>query len=172
MKRAAYLRDLRKLISEYGSDNIIYFDETGFEADVRRNAGWAERGRKIYGDVRGGKNPRTNLIMAQRRKSSQWLAPILFEGSCEGVTVLWWIETYLLKALTKPSVIVMDNAPFHPKGKIRKLLESNGHKLLCLPKYSPDLNPIENTFGAIKTNWMNLENFIELDTLFMSENNL
>ena len=165
MKRAEYLHRLRALIPEYGSDNIIYFDESGFEEDVRRNAGWAKRGTKIYGDVRGGKNPRTNLIMAQRRKSRQWLAPILFEGSCEGTTVLWWIREHLLENLHKPSVIVMDNAPFHPKAKIRAMLEEKGHKLLCLPKYSPDFNPIEQTFGAIKTNWKNADENTTLDTL-------
>jgi len=168
MKRAVFLRNLRKLIPEYGSDNIIYFDESGFEEDVRRDAGWAERGRKIYGDVRGGKNPRTNLIMAQRRKSKQWLAPILFEGSCEATTVLWWMKEHLLKALEKPSVIVMDNAPFHPKAKIRAMLEEQGHKLLCLPKYSPDLNPIEQTFAAMKTNWKNAQENNTIDTIVTS----
>lgn len=168
MKRAAYLKKLRSLIPEYGSDNIVYFDETGFEQDVRRDSGWAPRGVKVYGDVKGGKNPRTNLIMAQRRKSKQWLAPILFEGSCEGITVLWWIKEYLMSTLSKPSVIVMDNAPFHPKAKIKKLLESNGHKLLCLPKYSPDFNPIENTFGAIKTNWKHALPSTTIDMLVTS----
>lgn len=169
MKRAAYLRRLRELLPAYGSDNIIYMDESGFEQDVRRAAGWAARGTKIYGDVRGGKNPRTNLIMAQRRKSKQWLAPILFEGSCESITVLWWMKEYLLKTLTKPSVIVMDNAPFHPKAKIKAMLEEQGHKLLCLPKYSPDLNPIEQTFGAMKTNWKNAGTNIALDTIVTSK---
>jgi putative transposase len=168
MKRATYLRHLRELIPAYGSDNIIYFDESGFEEDVRRDAGWAERGQKIYGDVRGGKNPRTNLIMAQRRKSRQWLAPILFEGSCESTTVLWWIKNHLLASLTKPSVIVMDNAPFHPKAKIKNLLEEKGHKLLCLPKYSPDLNPIEQTFAAMKTKWKNAQQDTKLDTIVTS----
>ena len=168
MKRAEYLGLLRKRIAEYGSDNIIYFDESGFEEDVRRNAGWAPKGQKIYIDVRGGKNPRTNLIMAQRRKSRKWLAPILSEGSCEGTTVLWWIKEHLLKALTKPSVIVMDNAPFHPKAKIKKLLEEHGHQLMCLPKYSPDLNPIEQSFGAMKTNWRNARQNKKLDTIVTS----
>lgn len=168
MKRAEYLRDLRLLIPIYGSDNVIYMDESGFEEDVRRDAGWAERGMKIYADVRGGKNPRTNLIMAQRRKSKQWLAPILFEGSCEGTTVLWWIKEYLLKTLKNPSVIVMDNAPFHPKAKISALLEGHGHKLLFLPKYSPDLNPIEQTFAAMKTNWKNALKNTTLDTIVTS----
>lgn len=168
MKRVEYLRTLRHLIAVYGSDNVIYFDESGFEAEVRRDAGWAERGHKLYGEVRGGKNPRSNLIMAQRRKSRQWLAPILFEGSCEAMTVLWWVKEHLLKTLTKPSVIVMDNAPFHPRAKIRDLLEKRGHKLLCLPKYSPDLNPIEQTFAAMKTNWKNALDNMTLDKIVTS----
>lgn len=165
MKRAEYLRALRLLIPQYGSDNIIYMDESGFEADVRRDSGWAPRGQKIYGDVKGSKNPRTNLIMAQRRKSKRWLAPILFDGSCEGNTVLWWLENHLLKELDVPSVIVMDNAPFHPKNKIKALLKQHGHKLLCLPTYSPDFNPIENSFGAMKTNWKNALYQTTLDTI-------
>jgi hypothetical protein len=159
---------LRLLIPAYGSDNIIYQDESGFEADVPRTSGWAERGRKIYADVRGGKNTRTNLIMAQRRKSKQWLAPIQFEGACEGTTVLHWLKNYLLPELHKPSVIVMDNAPFHPRAKIKALLEEHGHKLLWLPKYSPDFNPIEQTFAAMKTNWKNALENITLDTIVTS----
>ena len=169
MKRSLYIGNLRYAIAEYGSDNIIYFDESVFEQDVQRDSGWAQRGTKIYGDVRGGKNPRTNLIMAQRRKSKEWLAPILFEGSWESTTVLWWIKEYLLSALSKPSVIVMDNAPFHPVAKIRTLLAKEGHKLLCLPKYSPDLNPIEQSFGAMKTNWKNADENTTLDTIVTSK---
>ena len=41
MKRAAYLRRLRELIGRYGSENIVYFDETGFVENVRRESGWA-----------------------------------------------------------------------------------------------------------------------------------
>ena len=51
----------------------------------------------------------------------------------------------------KISVIIMDNAAFHSKTKIREVLEKAGHKLLCLPPYSPDLNPIEQSFAVIKS---------------------
>jgi transposase len=47
------------------------------------------------------------------------------------------------------------------------LLENAGHTLLCLPQYSPDLNPIEKTFGALKTNWKNAPNDMPLDKLFV-----
>lgn len=169
MKRAEYLRDLRKLIPVYGSDNVIYFDESGFEADVCRVSGWAEKGKKIYANVRGKRTKRTNLIMAQRRGSGQWLAPILFDGACHSITVLWWIKEYLLKVLKKPSLIIMDNAPFHPKAQIAELLEHHGHQLLCLPKYSPDFNPIENSFAAMKTNWINKLPNTTLDAIVTSK---
>jgi hypothetical protein len=111
MKRQEYLRELRGLISEYGSENIVYFDETGFEEDVRRDSGWAPRGKKIHASFPGKKQKRTNLLMAQRGK--EWLAPILFEGMCEALTVTWWVKNYLLKALENPSVVVMEKRP-HP----------------------------------------------------------
>lgn len=165
-------------ISTYGSDNIIYMDEPDLKRMYRRGSGWARRGRKIYGRVKGGKNPRTNLIMGIRRKSRQGLAPILFHGSYETLTVLWWMKEHLLKTLTKPSVIVIhlhpvpphavDNAPFHPLAKIRALLQQHGHERLPLPKYSPDLKPIENTFGAMKTNWMNATHNTPIDDIVTS----
>ncbi|MCB1579529.1 MAG: transposase [Rhodospirillales bacterium] len=59
----------------------------------------------------------------------------------------------------------MDNTPFHPKAKGKAILEEKGHKLLCLPKYSPDLNPIEQSFGAIKSNWKHADKNTTLDKL-------
>ena len=94
--------------------------------------------------------------------------------ACEGASAYAFaracadIREHLLKTLTKPSVIVMDNAPFHPRAKIRAMLEEQGHKLLCLPKYSPDLNPIEQTFSAMKTNWKNAQQNTPLDTIVTS----
>jgi transposase len=86
--------------------------------------------------------------MAQRGKS--WLAPMLFEKSCTHQTVNTWVEQVLIPELREPSLIIMDNAPFHNKKHIRILLEAQGHTLLPLPKYSPDLNPIEQSFALLK----------------------
>lgn len=148
MKRQAYLRQLRKLIPEYGADNIVYVDESGFQNHVQRTSGWAERGHKIYTDVQGKYNPLTNLIMAQRGR--EWLAPMLFQRTCTAQTVNAWLEQMLLKELDRPSIIVMDNAPFHSKPYITQLLEKHGHYALFLPPYSPDFNPIEQSFAILK----------------------
>lgn len=147
--RIIYLRALRQWITKHGSKNIVYFDESGFEANTHRPHGWAPRGVKVHGTITGNhRKGRTNLIMAQRGK--EWIAPMLFEGGCTHHTVLAWIEQVLLPELNPNSLIIMDNAPFHNKPKIRKLLEQHGHTLMPLPTYSPDLNPIEQSFAIIK----------------------
>jgi transposase len=148
MKRMAFLSELRRLIPIYGADNVVYFDETGFRKHAYRAHGWAPRGEKIYGDVSGNNRKCVNLIMAQRR--NQYLAPMLFEGSCGHLTVNTWLEKQLMPELKKPSIIVMDNAPFHNKKEITAIIEQYGHALLPLPPYSPDFNPIEETFGIFK----------------------
>jgi len=142
------MRELRRLMQQYGSQNVVYVDESGFAAESYRPHGWAPRGQKVYGDISGNNRKASNLIMAQRRR--EWLAPMLFTHSCDSITVLAWLENALLPELKQPSVIVMDNAPFHPKKKIADLLTKAGHILLPLPRYSPDLNPIEQSFGTIK----------------------
>jgi transposase len=86
--------------------------------------------------------------MAQR--SEKWLAPVVFKGACNTELVNTWLKDFLLKELDQPSVIVMDNARFHKKSDIKTILEKAGHTMLPLPTYSPDLNPIEQSFALLK----------------------
>lgn len=148
MKRARYAQRLQALVKKYGSENIVYFDESGFKAHTGRLSGWAQRGQKLYGDVQGKREKKTNLLMAQRGKDL--LAPLVFTGACTSRLVTHWVEKMLIEELKAPSIIVMDNAPFHNKKQLRSLLKQHGHALLPLPPYSPDLNPIEGTFGGMK----------------------
>ena len=147
-KRVLFESDLKDASSKYGMENIIYFDESGFEEEVVRPHGWALIGVKVNGEKSGSKRHRTNLIMAQRGK--KWLAPMLFDFACNSSVIDSWLENLLLPALKKPSVIVMDNASFHKKDEIRQLLKEHGHILLPLPPYSPDFNPIEESFAILK----------------------
>ena len=95
MKRQIYLRNLRELIKKYGSDNVVYFDESGFKANTGRLDGWAKRGKKIYANIQGKREKRTNLLMAKRGK--KWLAPLVFQGSCTAKLVEEWILIQLLR---------------------------------------------------------------------------
>ncbi|MDE8347475.1 MAG: IS630 family transposase [Acidocella sp.] len=132
----------------HGWKDVVYFDESGFQANVHRPHGWASRGNKVFGKITGNNHKRTNLIMAQRGKD--WIAPMLFKTSCTHLTVTAWIKEMLLPTLRPQSLVVMDNAPFHNKPKIAEMLTEHGHKLLPLPRYSPDFNPIEKAFAILK----------------------
>jgi transposase len=143
-----FLQKLRNSMQKYGSRNIVYFDESGFASESYRPHGWAKIGQKVFGLIGGNNRKATNLIMAQRGK--EWLAPMLFTGSCHTETVNQWLEKMLLPELTEPSVIVMDNARFHNKEQMQEILEKDGHAILPLPRYSPDFNPIEQSFAIIK----------------------
>jgi transposase len=146
--RMIFLRNLREWIAKNGSQNVVYFDETGFKKEASRIHGWAQRGKKIYDKVLGNNRKMINLIMAQRGK--EWLAPMLFDKSCTHRTVTTWVKECLLKELHPNSLVIMDNAPFHNKTHIKKILEEHGHTLLPLPTYSPDFNPIEQSFAILK----------------------
>lgn len=148
MKRERYQRRLETLTKKYGGANIVYFDESGFKAHTGRLSGWAQKGQKLYCDVKGKREKKTNLLMAQRGK--ELLSPFVFTGSCTAKLVTIWVRDMLVKELKTPSIVIMDNAPVHNKKHLRSLLKQHGHALLPLPPYSPDLNPIENTFGGMK----------------------
>ena len=108
----------------------------------------------------------TNIIAGYVNRET--VAPLVFNGSCDTKLVLQWINESLVKELKPGQVVVMDNASFHRSNKIKELVESVGCKLLYLPAYSPDLNPIEKFWANMKR-WIrsNIDSFENLlDALF------
>ena len=81
------------------------------------------------------------------------IAPLIFHGTCNSELFIAWIQQHLLPSLTKGKVIIMDNASIHKSQKVRDLIENAGCKLIYLPPYSPELNPIE-TFWANMKRWI------------------
>lgn len=146
MKRKKFLR-LRERFSRRGM-SFVYLDESGFEPEVTRRYARAVRGQKVHGKRSGHKRPRTSLIAA--RMESGFEAPILFTGNCNTKFFNAWLKRELQPLLNKKHVVVMDNVPFHKGLKTREIITETGAKILFLPPYSPDLNPIEQDFATIK----------------------
>ena len=82
--------------------------------------------------------------------NGELIAPMTYEETMTSDFFEAWFQKFLLPTLNKPSVIIMDNARFHRMGKLELLCEEFGHKLLPLPPYSPEYNPIEKTRAHIK----------------------
>lgn len=114
-----------------------------------REYGRALRGRRIYEAVTGKRRERTSIIAASRH--GRLVAPLVFQGSCNTEVVDTYFAEVLLPELPPGSVIVLDNARFHQSPTTEHLVEAAGCQLLFLPPYSPDLNPIEHLWAALKT---------------------
>ncbi len=82
--------------------------------------------------------------------NNQSIAPFVFNGTCNTELFNNWVEKFLIKELKAGQVVVMDNASFHKSKKTKELIESVGCKLIFLPPYSPDLNPIEKFWANMK----------------------
>jgi putative transposase len=78
------------------------------------------------------------------------IAPIIFEGTCNKEIFETYVETILIKELIAGQTVVMDNINFHKTARVKELIESVGCRVLFLPTYSPDLNPIEHYWFKIK----------------------
>ena len=77
-------------------------------------------------------------------------APMVLDGPMTGAAFLACVEQVLLPSLQRGDVVIMDNLPAHCRPAIRVAIEAAGAKLLYLPPYSPDFNPIENAFAKLK----------------------
>jgi transposase len=78
------------------------------------------------------------------------IVPLCYTESTTGAVFEGWFRKSLVKAVPKGSVAIMDNASFHRKKKLMDLARRHGIKLLFLPPYSPDYNPIEKTWANMK----------------------
>src|SRR6516164_11409988 len=77
-------------------------------------------------------------------------APCLFDGPINGEVFLAWVRQILVPTLKPGQVVIMDNLGSHRGKAVRRAIREAGAKLLFLPKYSPDLNPIEQAFSKLK----------------------
>jgi transposase len=80
-------------------------------------------------------------------------APCVIDGPINGGSFRAYIEQFLVPTLSSGDVVVMDNLGSHKGKGVRSLIRAAGAKLFFLPRYSPNLNPIEQVFAKLKTLW-------------------
>jgi len=129
---------------------LYYADESGFDEYYSREYGYAPRGEKVVGVISGKHFARTSIVAA--KCGSEIVAPFAFSGSMNGDLFEGWLEQVFVPALKNPekSVLIIDNASHHRKNAIYDIADEYGFKVIFLPPYSPDLNPIENFWANVK----------------------
>src|SRR5829696_6347781 len=128
---------------------MIFVDECGAYTSLAPLYAWAPRGERAYSKVPRNRGKNTTLLASM---TLEGMGPCLaVVGSTTRVVFEAYVERVLLPALKPGQVVVMDNLSAHKGSNIRELIEAQGCKLLFLPPYSPDLNPIEEAFAKVKT---------------------
>ena len=117
-------------------------DECGIDTYLYREYGYAPRGQQVFGQISGGTYKRCGIVAAQM--GDKILAPFQYSGTMDSTLFEFWFSNQLLPSLDRGTVIVMDNASFHSKKRLISAAQNAGCKLLFLPPYSPELNPIQH----------------------------
>jgi transposase len=107
------------------SENILFKD--------RRASNWLRLWRKYR---------RVGIVAAQIGKKI--ISPLQYDGTMNSRLFEEWFQKRLVRELPTNSVIVMDNAAFHRNKQLISIAQKQGHYIIFLPPYSPELNPIEN----------------------------
>ena len=133
---------------------------------MKKEYGWKVRGQRLYYNRSGNrKNKRITVISAYSNQTKKLIAPMYFSGNTDTEIFNQWVEEFLIPELQSNQTVIMDNAAFHKSQRTRELVESAKCRLLYLPPYSPDFNPIEQKWGhvknAVKKIRDNFENFTE-----------
>jgi transposase len=110
--------------------------------------GWAPRGHRLTAKVPHGRWKTMTFLAALRHDRIE--APWFIEGPIDGESFRLYVEKVLLPTLRPGDIVIMDNLGSHKGKAVRQLIRSAGAKLFFLPKYSPDLNPIEQVFAKLK----------------------
>ena len=110
--------------------------------------GWAPRGTKLVARAPFGKWRTLTFIAALRHDRID--APCVLDGPINGQSFTAWVEQFLVPTLKPGDIVVMDNLGSHKGAAVRQAIRAAGARLLFLPPYSPDLNPIEQVFAKLK----------------------
>jgi len=112
---------------------------------MARLRGWAAKGQRCRAAVPHGHWKTTTFTAGLRLNGLT--APMLLDGPMHGSAFRAYVEQVLVPELRSGDIVVMDNLPAHKVAGVRETIEAAGARLLYLPPYSPDFNPIEMAFS-------------------------
>jgi transposase len=126
----------------------VFIDETWAKDNMVRLHGRSARGRRLPDKVPLARWRTTTFVAALRCHGMT--APMVLDGPINGACFQVYAEQVLAPTLEPGDIVVVDNLGSHRSPRIRQVVEDRGARLLYLPKYSPDLNPIEMAFAKLK----------------------
>lgn len=128
---------------------LVFIDETWAKTNMTPLRGWAPRGQKLLAKVPRARWRTLTFLAALR--CDRIAAPCVIDGPIDGESFLAYVEQILVPTLEPGDIVILDNLGSHKRKAVRRAIRAAGAKLFFLPKYSPDLNPIEQVFAKLKS---------------------
>jgi putative transposase len=130
---------------------LVFIDETWTKTNMAPLRGWAPCGQRLQGKAPYGHWKTMTFLAALRHDRVD--APWLIDGPIDGQSFLQYVEQVLVPTLKPGDIVIIDNLGSHKGKAVRQAIRAADAKLFFLPKYSPDLNPIEKFFAKLK-HWL------------------
>ena len=129
-------------------ERLIFIDETALKTNMTKTSGWATRGDRLIDHAPAGRwNTQTFIAGLSHDRID---ATGVINGPMDKDMFDLYVDGILAPVLRSGDVVILDNLPAHKSTAARETLKAIGAWFLFLPKYSPDLNPIEMAFSKLK----------------------
>ncbi|NEP22511.1 IS630 family transposase [Moorena sp. SIO3I6] len=148
-ERVANLRLLYwQTVTSFLVENLVFLDKTGFNLGKKRIYGRSQRGTRVvdYSPYYRGEH----ITIFSAISSQVILGNMTLNGSINTQSFITYIKYVLAPSLWPGAVVIMDNLSSHKNQKVIEILSEVGAKVLFLPPYSPDFNPIEKFWFILK----------------------
>lgn len=135
-------------MTKFDARRLRFVDESGANVTLARRYGRAPTNERVYGSVPRNYDTNTTLVASLSLEGIE--APMLLDGAMDGLAFAQYVEHFLVPTLRPGEVVILDNLAVHKRPPIRAAIRAAGCRVLFLPSYSPDFNPIEQAFAKIK----------------------
>ncbi len=122
-------------------ERLVFIDETWASTNMARVRGRAPKGERLGASIPHGRWKTTTFVAGLRLTGM--VAPMVLDGPNNGLSFQAYVDQVLVPAITPGDIVIMDNLGSHKRPNARASIEAAGGRLLHLPPYSPDFNPIE-----------------------------
>lgn len=128
--------------------NLVFVSEAGVNLAMSRRYARSLKGTRAYGDRPDGRGKNVTMIGAVSLQG--FVASLTFQGGTDSLAFQTYVSEVLVPNLWSGACVVMDNFSSHKVTGIKEAIEAVGARLVYLPPYSPDFNPIENCWSKVK----------------------
>jgi transposase len=135
-------------IQDVPRQKLYFFDETGSNLSMTRTHARAPVGERAHGSVP--KNWGSNTTIGALIGLDGLKAPVTIKGAMTGDHFVSYLEQFVVPQLPAGSVLILDNLSAHKRSDARQVLLDNHIRLVFLPPYAHDLNPIEHCWSKVK----------------------